>query len=574
MPLVDRLYDWLLQGPAPDCDRIVDAALPQAEAGWFTRMTALLLRRGRDASWAALIGQFERLPSEVRRLFSQPNDDMQGGIALAAKSSSAETRVNALRALELVPSARMAYLLPVAICDPSRTVRDLAAALCRQMADCFLNQPVPAADSSEDLRRSYADQRQQLVLALEEALQTLQVHNRIEVAEASLWFSRHMRQSLWSKLTNQRSHVGRVVREHLPEWDHPRLAHFLLSALIRPAWRRSAAQVLRGWSTIPEITALLRQDDLLENPAIRQRLGTIHGPQWFTQTDDDLTQLEPHLRRRAPRWVCHAGYTDVERVELFSRWVRARDVELHNAVVYALPRIETPDAARLLKEVGHGDTQEASFARWSTEAFDTAAVSAALDKEMPALAQPDLDAEPERTAREQSAADCAMLWEACRRTAPAARGELIAALRETAPAWEAHLRSYLQSSDPRDRVLALHVISVRPLTHRFRADIEPMQNDSLEGIRRLVQRLMQMLAQEPESEPNAGPIASTDDGVPPDPEAVERARRELPAILKRLASGEADATDGDLIARVRGLLREAYAGQPEVQPLASLGEEG
>ena len=236
------------------------------------------------------------------------------------------------------------------------------------------------------------------------------------------------------------------------------------------------------------------------------------------------------------------------------------------------PAKKHTSATRLLKQAAKGDTPLASFARWSVQAFDTEAVGAALDEKSRAPGQPALGTESERARRQEIAADCAMLWAACRRTAPSARGELIATLRENAPVWEAHLRSYLQSPNPRDRVLALHVISARPLAHRFRTEIEPLRDDPLEGIRRLARRLMQMLAQEPA--PDVGPAACAPQTAPPDLQAVERARHELRATLERLGSGEADATDSDLMARVRDLLREVYAGQLELQPVASLGEEG
>ncbi|MFQ5807957.1 MAG: hypothetical protein ACE5I3_16045, partial [Phycisphaerae bacterium] len=65
MRLVDRLYDWLSQGPTPDCDRIFAAALPHAEPAWSERIVRILLKRGQEASWAALIGRYDQLAPEI-----------------------------------------------------------------------------------------------------------------------------------------------------------------------------------------------------------------------------------------------------------------------------------------------------------------------------------------------------------------------------------------------------------------------------------------------------------------------------------------------------------------------------
>jgi HEAT repeat protein len=571
MRLVDRLYDWLLQGPSPGCDRILTAGLAQAEPAWAERMMQVLLLRGRDASWAGLIGHYDRLTPEIRELLRHPDEHVQAGIAMALKSPAREARVNALRALGQQPGGRMAYLLPLALRDPSGTVRGMAAEIFHKVADSFLDQPVPAFNAAAELRRTYAEQRRQLAMALEEALRTFDLHNRIEILEASLWFSSELNQALWRKLTSLRSHAGLVVREQIAGWDHPRLAHFLLSALKRPAWRRIAAQVLRGWKTVPQVTALLSQDTMLEQPLVRRYVGSVRRPQWFTQTDDALTELEPHLRRHAPQWVCAAGYTERERLLLLARWLRAPDLDLRSAVVHALAKIDTPEARALLRRVGRNNSPLASFARWCAEACDTETVDAALQEQTPVDGPVDDRAEPERSGCHEPDADCTMLWLACRRTAPNERGQLVATLREHAGVWAVQLRSFLRSPDPRDRVLALHVISVPPLARQFREDVRPLLNDPVEGVRELAGRLMRAASQSPA--PEAGPLERVPRSGGPPSKAFERARQELRDSLERLSAGQADATDADLMARVRDLLREIYAEQFEPQPVAGPQEQ-
>jgi len=306
------------------------------------------------------------------------------------------------------------------------------------------------------------------------------------------------------------------------------------------------------------VTALLRESALLDDPGIRQHLNSVQSPAWFTETDDGLTQLAPELRPLAPRWVCHAGYREHEKTALLWRWLRAADPRIHHAAVYALAEVDDPGARALLKQVADSSSPLASFARWSISALDTDTVRSAIDGQGRGRGRAKHDASPARAWQDETDADCTMLWQACRRTPPSARGELIAALREHADIWQTRLKSYLHSPDPRDRILVLQVISTERLAQRFRHELEPLLNDPVEGIRQLTQTLLRALSQQPtpSRQPPAEPPRRD---VLPDKEAHEAARRELRAALERLSTGAADPADADLIDRVRELLREVYA---------------
>ncbi|HUU96328.1 MAG TPA: hypothetical protein VM487_11355, partial [Phycisphaerae bacterium] len=131
MELADKLYDWLAQGPTPECDRTLAAALAHAEPPYFDRIVQVLLKRAHEVSWAGLIRHYERLSPEMRReLFA--NDELtRVGIASAVRSGSVEMRCNALAALQDCLSPRLAYLLTDALRDESREVRDSAARVLR-----------------------------------------------------------------------------------------------------------------------------------------------------------------------------------------------------------------------------------------------------------------------------------------------------------------------------------------------------------------------------------------------------------------------------------------------------------
>lgn len=570
MILADRLYSWLSQGPTPDCDRILGAALPSAEPPWSERITRMLLQRGHEASWSALIGQYGQLTPEIRRQLQAVPDRMQAGITLAAKSSSPEIRANVLLALEDRPYARLAYLLPDALRDSTPQVRALAGRVLRKMADEFLAYRPRAGDKAYDPARHA--QRKQLVRALEESLRTFDLHNRLEVLETCLWFARDFGDTLWERLTSRRSRAGVVTSEQLLNWDQPRLAHFLVSALRRRAWREVAGEALRTWKTVPQVSALLRENDLLDDPQIRRHLSSIQSPHWFTQVDDALTELSPDLRPLAPRWACHAGYRDTEKTALLSRWVHAPDARIHRAAVYALAEVDQTGARALLKQIADSDSPLACFARWCVFALDTELVRSAIHSGGKHRGLMSHSGGFDAIEQGEAEADCTMLWQACRRTPPSERGELIAALRENGDVWRPQLKAYLQSPDPRDRILVLQIISTEALALQFRHDLEPLLNDPVEGIRKLTQTLIRTLSRQPLPSRTA-PLEPPQRGTALSDEAEDQARRELRTILEQLSTGAADPTDAELVGKVRELLQEVYTEPGALDAAGALEED-
>lgn len=578
MRLVDRLYDWISLGPTPDCDQILAAALTHAEPAWSERIIRVLLGRGHSASWAALIGRYSALAPDIRDQLHERPDRMQTGIALALKSFSPDVRVNALHALDAHPSPRMAYVLPHAIRDPTPRVRNLASQVLRRLVDDFLEQPSPAARTDDTLPSARETSRHQLALAIQEALGAFDLHRRPEVLEVALWFARDLGNALWKQLCARRSRAGAVAGENLLAWNSPRLAHFLVCALGRPEWRDRAARRLRNWKTAEQVSALLHESALLDDAEIRDHLNAVQNPKWFTECEGEL---EPELRTLAPRWVCHAGYRDTDRTDLLTRWLDGDDPRVHEAVVYALAEADTPSARALLKRVGASDSAHAAFARWSTLALDTDLVrSKAVNSpasegengnEGQAMNAPAFESDR----FEEADAHCTMLWQACRRTQPSARGDLIAALRDHAEVWSPRLRSLLRSPDPRDRILVLQIVGIERLAPRFRCDLEPLRDDPIEGIRELAGTLLDSLAS-PASPARPRPAAATrSQQLALDPPTRDVARRELRTALEQLSTGAAGAADADLIARVRDLLREVYSEEIEAAPAgAGPGEEG
>ncbi len=554
MRLVDRLYDWLAQGPAPACDRVFATALEHAEPAWAERIVNVLLTRAKDASWAALIGQYERLAPNIKKTIHDNDELFQGGIALALRTTATEPRTNALLALDDAPHSKLAYLIPNVLRDSQPKVRALAGQVWRKLVDRFLTD-TPQPDD-EDARRAYRDVRYQLSLAQGEALRTFDLHRRTEVLETAVWLARDLGDSLWNLLANRRSRAGAMLAENLPTWDNARAAYFLVTALQHKGWRDPAVTALANWRSREHLEALLREDDLLKDPAICRGLAFVQSPPWFTQCKLDLSDIDPELRPNAPRWVSQAGFRECEKTALLSGWLKSADDRVHRAAVYALAEIDSDGARALLKEVAESASPLASFARWCVLSDGTSGGPLPPMGPNDAVDQESID---------EIEGDCTMLWQVCRRTNPNERAEFIAALREHAHIWHERLRSYMHSPDPRDRILVLQVISTEELALRFRHDLQEMFNDPIEGIRNLAQTLVRTVSRRPAPANPRSPIAhdAAAHGT------TDTARRELRASLEQLATGNAPNDSEELVGRVRGLLREVYGGESTEVPAAT-----
>jgi len=544
MGLADKLYDWLAQGPTPECDRTLAAALEHAEPPYFDRIVQVLLKRAHEASWAGLIGHYGCLLPEIRHQLVTNDELMQAGIAIMVRSGSAEMRCNALAALQDCLSPRLAYLIPDALRDKSHKVRNSAARALRETAGAFLDRPSPPKNEANPACvAEYQAEREQLVRALSDALWTFDLHFRIEVVEAALWFADDLGLLLWERLGNSRSRSGYVVGEHLESWNHPRLAAFLLLGLIRSEWRPRTCPLLRRWSAPAEIIALLRHSHLLAVPRIRRALSSVKPP-WPGQLDAWMSAIPVGLRARVPEWVCCLGYDDDEKARLLSKWLFSASPDVHRAAVYALVTLDSEAAVAKLESVAASDLPAASFARWYLVGRQSG-----LTCSSPPVADAHLSAEKRATRTtilgQLDAPQFAKLWQVCRRMGLHIDHAAVQTLREHLDVWRPQLTAYLQSSDPRDRVLVLWIVGTDERVRHFCRELHVLVNDPVVGIRQAARVVLQSLP------PGAVPAQAT---PRPDEELVP-AQQAVLEILQGALAYRADKLGAEAIAELNRLLR-------------------
>jgi hypothetical protein len=364
MKQVEPLYNWLATLEDAEADHILAAGLEHADASFVARIITTLLGRKTELAWKGLASNYDRLDDAARaQLLASDEALLRAGVAAALKSETPRHRQNALALLTEHQQPQLAHLASDALRDVLPAIRETAAQIIRASAERILA-PSAAADGGTPGAPLAPEVRTIVIEALRAGLHSFDVHFRLEILEASLWFAKDLRETLWNVLGTRRSHAAYAVTEQLPAWDHPRLASFVLIALGWPSWRWSAQEVLDRWSTREQLLAILRNSDLLADPQVRDSLHVLRSPAWLAAAGSDLAELTPEDRALVPQWLCHLGYSDEDRVRVLARWRLSRYPEVQRAAIYALAKLENREALRILADVAVRPGPMMQFARW------------------------------------------------------------------------------------------------------------------------------------------------------------------------------------------------------------------
>lgn len=357
---IDTLYRWLSGDDSPAANEVLGAALEHAEPEYAERITKILLHHKHEMAWAGLIAKQDRLSAEARaRLTAQP-ERLRAGLAHVLQHGTARARLNALTIMEGDVHPQLTELVVAALRDSAPEIVNAAAAALRATAIRRLAEaPYPRRI---DVTRVPPDCAA-LGVGLRDALRTFDVHRRLDVVETCLWCAKFIGPDLWQALGSPGTRLSVLVAQSLWDWNHPRLAGFLLSALGRPAWRQNAAALLEKWSTQAELLAILQNSDLLADPAVRRGVASMNLPDWFSAVGPTLASLPLAAQALVPHWVSALPFNDTARLRLLIRWQGAHP-GLQRASAYALARLGTGEAIHVLESIAARPGPLRSFARW------------------------------------------------------------------------------------------------------------------------------------------------------------------------------------------------------------------
>ncbi|TWT46146.1 HEAT repeat protein [Phycisphaerae bacterium RAS1] len=538
MKRAEQLYAWLERGPSPVCDEIISAGLADADGETLERLCELLLTREHDASWAGLIGIYDRLTPERQARVRGGGERVRSGIAQALRAEIAEVRLNALAVLDACPSPSLAYALSSLLRDKSGRVRDAAARTFRNLGEIVLEADARTADAPRDetpagkaKARAAAVERTEFLRALIEVVRTFELHNRPEVLEVSLWFARELGPPLWKLLDNHRARCGRAVAENLVSWRSPKLTGFLLDCLQQHEWRIPAITLLRTWKTLPELVALLRCSSFMDDAEQRRSLLAIKSPPCFMGLDRDLLRVPASLRTSVPPWVCALGYTQQERTTLLTCWANSKMPDVHLAAIEALASIGNASAKKMLSE--HEARQKKADEPGSPAAERNPSADDAFD----------------------------VLWRQWRAQGAADDSRALRVLRDNARVWRQRWQQMSRSTDANDRLALVRAIGTPALATEFAAEIESLTSDSNERVRRAAAEARKLVTGRGAT---GAPPPPAD--APESPRAAE-IRQKLATLLAEHAGDDAaGGHDAYLVSQIGELLAALQAALDRSSP--------
>ena len=350
MPGIDELYNWLARDVSPAANQLFAAALPRAEPEWADRIGRILVERRHETAWVALAANYLRFNAAIQERIRKQADLARKGLAAALTLTDSAARRSALGLLCEMPDGELAPSAAACLRDPDPFTRDLAA-----KAVCLLAERA-LAETPQDARH--------LVTALTTALRTFERHRQPSVLRACLWYARELGEPLWTALGSGPGRCGHVVEQHLPEWNEPRLAAFLILGMARPAWQRIAEQCLSRWDTHEHALALLAQSDLLSDMAVRRAMPRLKRPRFFVAALGRLAEIAPELRACVPHWICVLGFSEHERLRCLELCAGSQWPELQRAAAHAMTSLSDSVALRGLAEVASKAGAAQQFARW------------------------------------------------------------------------------------------------------------------------------------------------------------------------------------------------------------------
>lgn len=488
MPKVDKLYAWLANEPTPNAERIIAAALPQADDASFARLVDLLLGRANESSWAALISQFSRLtPEQQDRILIEPRL-VRAGITAAARWSSSEARENAFRVLNLHPDEKLAFLVPTGLRDSSQIVRTLATDALRQMADAFLQRHVapirgiPWEDNVEPDTELFLE-------VIRRVFAKFTFHLQVEAFEIALWFARYFEDEVWESLDSPRSHTAYVTREHLFEWKSPHLTGFLMLCMERREWRRTAAARLEKYTSRDECCALLRNTDLLQDEEIAHAISLVRKPLWYDAFLRNWGDLPAALQQHIPAWLVHSSAEDeADKLELLTRLATTTDADGRVEAIFALAEIDSREAEKALARIAAtGRDALAHFASWVLQGRRMPLGELANQERAAADRRARLDRfgnAPPKAYQQRST------WQMLQRAQIDSEFDAMNAVMNDIDTWCGELARQLSDNDPHERLTALRFVESTGLACELSEQIKALLDDHVPGVRARAMEIM------------------------------------------------------------------------------------
>lgn len=481
------IFVILQESADPAADDALLAALQRAEPPTALAVIETLLVRQSRRGLFGLVEGFHLLDEPLRQAVILDIDRLFGVLREAAQSRDEQIRLNVLALIREGRLFRATYLLDGCFRDRSISVREAAAETLHHLAEALLKSSADAAGDDmpvgSDLTRmpldstemeSRAEDRRQLVGAIEAGLTTFDLHRQSIVVEVAMWFADDLGAASWAVFSAPGSRAAQAAMTLLANSPSPRFVPFAMATLASTNTRSQIAHLLNVCPDAPFLTEWTRQSWRLIQPKLARALIVVRELAWIDRRVIDLSQVPAEFQRLYPRWLLATGLAPKHKTDALKEFYRRADRTGRQAVVWALTHWFDPRADSFLRSLAlQSDPELSGIARMEL------ARRRPGDYPISALIPADAQLGGARKAREAQPSPMTLerYWETFDCLNDQERVSLGREMLDRAPEARRNLALRLGEPSPARRVRALRMMTVLGLVGEFEEHVYPLCHD-------------------------------------------------------------------------------------------------
>jgi len=487
------IFTILRESTDPAADDALLAALRQADPPTALAVIETLLVRQSRRGLFGLVESFHLLEEQLRQAVILDVDRLFGVLREAAQSRDEQLRLNVLSLIQEGRLFRASYLLDGCFRDRSVKVREAAAETLHHLAQDLLrfsadgvdgeasagSEPVSVALDPAEME-SRAEDRRQLVGAIEAGLATFDLHRQSVVVEVAMWFADDLGAASWAVFSAPGSRATQAAVTLLANSPSPRFVPFAMAMLALTNARSQLAHLLNVCPDAPFLTEWTRQSWRLVEPRLARALIVIRELAWIDRRVIDVSQAPEEFQRLFPRWLLATGLSPERKTDALKEFYRRSDRVGRHAVVWALVHWLDPRADSFLRSLAlQGDPELSRVARM--ELARRRPADYPLSSMLPAETESGAGKKPRETRPPPMTLD--RYWETFDCLSDQERGIQGRELLERVPDARRNLALRLGAPSPTHRVRALRIMTVLGLVAEFEEHVYPLCHDSEAEVR-------------------------------------------------------------------------------------------
>ncbi len=487
----------------PVADEALVAGLLFVDADLQCRLVDMLFDRGQTVGLEALPQLYDKLGEVSRGRIVGRASRLFSALRTCIRGPEVQTRLNTLQIIRASENLRLAYLVALAMHDGAAKVRAGAAitllelserysatyaettSALRETADHDVAVMKPVVETLKMLR----EERQYLLTALRDTLESYESHHRPEILDATMIHADELEDALFKNSTLKRGKLTHAMLEILSDvftegsttrtGGSAPYASFVYVALRYPELRRRVTTLLSNHHDVDFFVEFIRRGWLARDPGNRRHLISVRLLAWLGDGFEPAFTLPPDVAVMLPGWLSSFGLPADQKVAILQNFLLIDNPEANRAAIWALIRIHTPASTLALQGALEHESlsvrRMAEFELAHRRRLEHRQVHHARNDRPPEWAQ--------LLERVGISEDFEDLWRKFEGLHPAQAQLAGRFAPEFIEGWSPHVQNKVMDSHPAERLRAVRFIAALRLSDRFRKDLFSLANDPIPEIR-------------------------------------------------------------------------------------------